>query len=99
MYILSDLREHDGHAGVLADRNVVLARQIAVRDHLAEDLAAERRLLALLTVHEGLPQIGRQIVVCVDAQLAHQCRYLRNVDCPHLVLLYSGVPFTKTAFT
>ena len=26
MNILSDLREHDGHAGVLADRNVVLAR-------------------------------------------------------------------------
>ena len=99
MYVLPDLGEHDRHAGVLADRHVVFARQIAVRDHLAEDLLAERRLLGLLSVHKRLPQVGGQVVVRVDAQLPHQLCHFRYVDCPHLVLLYSSAPFTKTACT
>ena len=99
MHVLPDLSEHDRHAGILTDRHVVFPRKVTVRDHLPEDLLAERRLFGLTAIHKRLPQVGGQVIVRVNAQLPYQLCHFRNVDCPHLVLLYSSAPFIKTACT
>jgi hypothetical protein len=71
MYVLADLGEHDGEAGVLADRHAVARRDVGVLHELAEDLAPYGRLLSRAGRDECVVHVARQVVVGRDAQLAH----------------------------
>src|SRR5450759_2509349 len=76
VHVLPHLGEDHREARVLADGHAVGGGDVGVLDELAEDLLADRALLGLPGLHEGVVDVFGQIVVGRDA---HRLRGLRDL--------------------
>ena len=83
VHVLAHLQEDDGGAGVLAERQPLLARQLRVLQDLVQHYHPQRRLLRLPRLLQGVEDVVRQLGSGVLAEPADAIAYLIDVDLAH----------------
>ena len=79
--ILADLKEDDGHAGILADRTILCPGNLGIADDLIQNITANRRLLGFPALLQCLIYILRQIIGSFLAHLRYFSSNLLYINC------------------
>ena len=84
MYILSDLKEHTGHSGVLADRDLFRVRDFKILNNVIKNSFRDFSILAGAAAPDRFLYVLRKMLVCRDAEPLHRVCNLAHIYFPHI---------------